>query len=63
MEGIGAKFDLARTALALGQARVARGDPAGGMEALTRAAVLSCECGLEREEATARRLLAAIGNR
>ncbi|MBI2210504.1 MAG: AAA family ATPase [Deltaproteobacteria bacterium] len=61
MEGIGAKFELARTSLAQGRARIARGDHSGAVELLQRAAALSSECGLKREEAVARGLLAEIG--
>ncbi len=61
MEGIGAKYDLARTALALGQARIARGDWASAAEPLTRALTLSKEYRLQREELLVRDLLAGIG--
>jgi len=61
MEGIGAKFDLARTSLAQGQARIARGDHSGAAESLQRALALSGECGLGREEEIARNLLAGGG--
>ena len=61
MEGIGAKFELARTSLAQGRARIARGDRSGAVEPIQRALTLSSECGLKREEAVARGLLAEIG--
>lgn len=61
MEGIGAKFDLARTYLAQGKARIARGGRGNAAEPLIRALALSSECGLKREEAMAQGLLAEIG--
>ena len=63
MEGIGAKFELARTSLAQGRARMARGDYSRAVEPIQRALALSSECGLKREEAAARGLLAEIGAR
>jgi class 3 adenylate cyclase/tetratricopeptide (TPR) repeat protein len=61
MEGIGAKFDVARTSLALSQARIARGDHSGAVEPLQRALALSSECGLSREGKIARNLLTRVG--
>jgi len=61
LEGIGATYDLARSVLALGEARHACGNPAGAAEPLERAAKLAAGCGLEREEAAARSLLVRAG--
>lgn len=61
LAGIGAKFDLARTALAQGQARIAQGNRSAAKEPLQRAVALCNECGLQREEEIARNLLAGAG--
>lgn len=58
LETIGAKFELARAFLALGQTRIARGDVPGAAPPLERAVVLASECNLQREEQLARNLLA-----
>ena len=59
-EGIGAKFDLARSLLAQGQCRIARGSGNHDLEPLQRAAQLAGECGLHQDETVAQELLAKM---
>jgi class 3 adenylate cyclase len=57
LEGIGAKFDLARVSLALGRVRLARKDWQGAAAMLQQALALASQGALNREEAEARDLL------
>jgi tetratricopeptide (TPR) repeat protein len=60
LESIGAKFDLARVALALGQVRIERKDWEGASKLLRQASSLASQCSLHMEEAKARDLLKGI---
>jgi tetratricopeptide (TPR) repeat protein len=60
-ESIGAKYDLARSFLEEGKALLACDDRAGASATLQKAATLAHECQLEREESTARELMAGLG--
>ncbi|HUU93990.1 MAG TPA: hypothetical protein VM238_22585, partial [Phycisphaerae bacterium] len=60
LESIGAKFDLARVSLALGQIRIGRKDWDGASEVLQQAASLASHCSLQVEESKARDLLKEI---
>ena len=60
LEGIGAKYELARALLAQGQCRLAGANRDLAAEPLRRAAELAAECGIQREENAARSMLASL---
>lgn len=60
LEGIGAKYELARTLLAQGRCGLASANRKRALEPLRRAAELAAECGMPREEEVARSLLAGL---
>jgi tetratricopeptide (TPR) repeat protein len=60
LASIGAKFDLARVSLALGQVRIGQKDWQGASELLRQASSLASQCSLQLEEAQARNLLKEI---
>ncbi len=60
LEEIGAKYDLARALLTEAKVRRMCGDRSGASAAAERAATLSHECQLEREESIARTLVAEL---
>ena len=60
LEKIGAKYDLARALLTEAKVRLACGDRSGANASAQRAATLSHECQLEREESFARTLMAEL---
>jgi predicted ATPase/class 3 adenylate cyclase len=60
LESIGAKFDLARVSLALGQVRIGRKNWEGASKLLRQASSLASHCSLQVEEAKARDLLKEI---
>ena len=62
LEAIGARYDLARAVLAEAEVRLACNDRSGAAATLEKAATLSHECQLEREESIARALMARLGS-
>ena len=60
LESIGAKFDLVRVSLALGQVRIGRKDEEGAAKMLRHASSLASQCSLQMEEAKAQDLLKEI---
>ena len=61
LETIGARYDLARALLAEAEVRLACDDRTGAAVTLEKAATISHECQLEREESIARALLMKLG--
>lgn len=60
LANIGAKFDLTRATLAVAELAAARGEKDKASELLEKTIAAGAECGLERESAAARSLLASL---